>query len=583
MMKKTTLILMILFLAVLSGAQADPKVTFKEVTEQAGLDMADDLGVHGVATGDLNGDGFIDMVVAHTFAPNYIYLNQGNKTFQKTELESDNYMTHQVLLVDIDNDGDLDLVTSSSHIDYRNKLFLNDGYGNFSYRGSALDNRDGKSRGITASDFDLNGDLDLYAVNFFLPNFLYINEGGVLYERASYWNCTDFSASKSGSQGVVSADVNQDGWPDIYIAKQQQSTSADQPNILYINQGGRFLDRAAAYGIDHPNNNGVTLSDLDNDGDLDVLLANQHHNNNIIVYQNMGGYFLEMTQQLKIRGNAVGLFSVVTGDVNNDGWKDIFMVGYYGICRLILNHGNWSFQKLEDTGVEVYRASGRSASFFDYDNDGDLDLVTTAYPRTTLLFENTTARDNGYLFLTFYNRRDQHSPYGTKVSLYPNACAAGTPDQFRELISTQAYLSQPSTRMHFGLGGATAVSLRIDHPGGGTDYVFDLPADSYQTLGKIPSIGITEVRRTTDDSWLKSFLVDYFQIELPRDPGVDKIYVYRKPLDQPNSRYRLVREISGYRQGIAVEVEEEIPYEYALFYTTENLQRSYVTFVKSGW
>lgn len=361
-MKKQVYIYLILFFYFLSFNLFSEELKFKDVTLEAGLSLVDRLGGHGTAVGDINNDGWPDFIVGNSYNPEFIYINNKNGTFSLTSIEN-NSLTHQVLLVDVDNDGDLDLIISNSGVDEPNKLYINNGNGHFTFKESPLDTSKGNTRGITASDFNENGWLDLYAVNFIFPNQLFINQGNCEFiEEAENRNCQDASPSKSGSQGVISIDVNKDNLPDILISKYKYDTEENQKVLFYINQGNYFIDRAQNLGINVKNTNGATFTDLDNDGDLDLVISKQVSNSYLTIYKNNNGVFVDMTNILEIPLINKSIFSIIPGDVNNDGLEDLFVVGWYSENIMIINQGNWEF-KVVNCGVENYIKNGRSASF----------------------------------------------------------------------------------------------------------------------------------------------------------------------------------------------------------------------------
>ncbi len=573
MNKKASVIFAIFFMFVIGVFSQDLK--FKDSTANAGLSLIDNLGGHGTATGDINNDGWVDFIISNSYNPQFVYINQKDGTFSLKKISS-NLLTHQTLLADVDNDGDLDLVFSNAGDGEHNRLYINDGKGNFSYKTSPINNSEGGTRGITSSDFNNDGLLDIYTVNFKYPNQLFINQGNASFiEKAESWGARDYEANKSGSQGVVSADINNDGLQDIFISKYKYNTSIDQKPILFINHGTYFVNEAEERHIYSVNLNGATFVDLDNDGDLDLILAKQKSNTYLTIYKNNNGYFQDMTNILKIPLIHKELFSIIAGDLNNDGLQDILVVGWYSNNKVYINKGNWNFVSVS-TGIEDYYRNGRSGSLFDYDNDGDLDVLITGYAEHTKLYENLLNNDNKAIEMEVYAPNGQKAPYGTKILLYKNSFVIGKPWQTKYLISTQGYLSQISTRTHFGIGKEQNLSLKIIYNTGEEKYLFNVVPGSIFNVGNIPEINVINSRRVFDRGFLIRKKTDVIDISIPSNVSIKKIYVYRKQKGDSNENYEKVGEFSGDTNQLVVSAEDK-DYNYAIFYTTED-SVSFVTF-----
>jgi len=576
-MKKQVYIYLILCFYFFSFNLFSEELKFKDITLEAGLSLVDRLGGHGTAVGDINNDGWPDFIVGNSYNPEFIYINNKNGTFSLNMIEN-NSLTHQVLLVDVDNDGDLDLIISNSEVDEPNKLYINNGNGHFTFKESQLDISKGNTRGITASDFNKNGWLDLYAVNFIFPNQLFINQGNCEFiEEAENRNCQDASPSKAGSQGVISVDVNNDDLPDIFISKYKYDTEEDQKVLFYINQGNRFIDRAQNLGINVKNTNGATFTDLDNDGDLDLVISKQESNPYLTIYKNNNGVFVDKTNVLEIPLINKSIFSIIPGDVNNDGLEDLLVVGWYSENIMIINQGNWKF-KVVNCGVENFLKNGRSASFIDYDNDGDLDVLITGYIQHTFLYQNQLDNDNKSIEVSLTSPNGQKSPYGTKLTLYSNSFTNGIPWQTKILISTQAYLSQQSSRIHFGTGKEENLSLIVKYPTGEEKHLFNLKPCAKINMENVPGINIVNYFRTWDRGLFLKQLIDYFEISIPYNIEVKKIFILRKDKDSSDTSYEIVKEIDGNSDKIIVKAENK-NYKYAIYYIQENNSQSFVTFL----
>jgi hypothetical protein len=263
---------------------------------------------------------------------------------------------------DYDNDGDLDLYVSS--YDYGNFLHRNDGGGSFTriYNTPPYEIRDGT--GVAWGDYDNDGDLDLYLAQANgQPNQLYRNDGGDVF--------TDVTnglplGDVGDTYGAAWGDYDEDGDIDLYIANYSSA------NKLLRNDGASgFTDATggtplgdAGYGV------GVAWGDYDNDGDLDLYLSNGSSTANKLFRNDGGGSFTDVTAPpLNDAGTGMG---VAWGDYDNDGDLDLYLVNFNGTNRLFRNNGgsftDVAVSPLNDAGY------GYGCAWGDYDNDGDLDL-----------------------------------------------------------------------------------------------------------------------------------------------------------------------------------------------------------------
>lgn len=298
--------------------------------------------------------------------------------------------------VDYDHDGYLDLyVTRGKAGGQNNVLFHNDGFPDFSFTrmsGSVLSQDGEPSDGSSWADYDNDGNIDAFTANWYnRNNLLYHSTGNGSFTRVVQGPvATDGGYSETGSWG----DYNNDGLVDLYVA----NSAGTLQDFLYKNLGGGQFLRipVGRQSTDAFPSRGVTWVDYDGDGDMDLFVANEG-NQDESLYRNM------------LMETGVDSFAAVTGDVlvtsagaswsaswadfDNDGDQDVFVVNQSNQrSRLFVNNGNGSFS-LETTGpIATDSGYGASAAWGDMDNDGDLDLVVShAYagtPVTNFLYRN---------------------------------------------------------------------------------------------------------------------------------------------------------------------------------------------------
>ena len=343
---------------------------FSEISLAAGLSVSlpsygspgnDAFVYHGAAAGDINGDGFID-VVATGISNNFVYLNQGNGTFKEVAWEVGFPATpHDVtapLLVDYDNDGDLDLFLSAvgTQMLFKNELMEK---GELSFVDVSLEAGvavPAVGFGATAGDVNQDGWPDLYVTSYnrygrLMPNswhqatngtanLLFINQGnGTFRESAKSWGVDD----GRWSYAAQFVDLNHDGRQDLYVVNDFGE------NALYMNLGNRFEDRAKSAGILDPGNGmGVSFGDYNNDGQLDLYVTNMSSTagNRILGRLSpLSGVDDSVLRKLAagsslFRGGSDGTFTDVTQqmgpfqagwawggifiDFDNDGWQDLY-------------------------------------------------------------------------------------------------------------------------------------------------------------------------------------------------------------------------------------------------------------------
>jgi len=331
-----------------------------------------------VVLGDVNGDGHLDIAMGNYNERNKLYLNNGSGVFpvNGVDIGLDADATRSISLGDVDGDGDLDLVAGTDNAAQTNKLYLNNGDGVFS-GGSSI----GLAHNVTTStilvDVDLDGDLDFAIANHSLTiaNKLYKNDGA-----------GDFTASVQGigsldqlTNSLVAADVDNDGDIDFI------SGNNGSVNRLHKAVGNNFtsLDFAIGDG-DADATSSVSLADTDNDGDLDLIVGNLSGETKRYINDGDGGF---ANAGENITNDTFETYSTALGDLDGDGDIDI-VTGENGTNKLYLNIAGGGGFTATGTAIASETDNTLAVVLGDVDVDGDLDLITGNAGQTNKLYLN---------------------------------------------------------------------------------------------------------------------------------------------------------------------------------------------------
>ena len=279
---------------------------------------------------------------------------------------------------DIDNDGDLDIVVAGEF--QRNLLFFNDGTGVFNEDPARLfpekntvDGFPGEdSEDIVFADFDQDTDIDILFVSEDSDfHELLVNDGNGLFTFIAY----EFPPSTGNAVAVL--DLNNDDFPDVVIGNNGQN------NVYINNQDLTFTPENNRWPVNSEGTQDLKLIDLDNDGDMDIIEGIDLGSNNILI--NTNGFFAEENNRLPNTGLILETRKISLGDVNNNGFDDIYVstVNFIGTAnlqnRLYINDGNGFFTDATVTNLPLSLQNTLDAVFMDYDFDDDLDIITTDF------------------------------------------------------------------------------------------------------------------------------------------------------------------------------------------------------------
>ncbi len=300
-----------------------------------------------ILLGDLNNNGFLDLVISNSRESNRIYINDGNGVFINTDQEFPENINGEIALADIDSDGDLDLIeVNQSAEEQSNRIYLNDGSAIFTDSGQNIGNW--SSTDVTMVDVDLDGDLDMVVANPETSNHLYINDNGIF---------SDSGQVLAGSVVIDSGDVDGDGDPDLIFAGLNQLVQ------LYENNGSGVFsiksDFSNSFFI-----RDIEFADMDSDGDLDLVTAT---NESIKIYFNDGkGSFKDSGQ------NLAGSNSFKLNDLDGDGHVDLVLVGFGTTKKIFINNGEGLLMK---TNSIILDDNIQGLALGDVDGDGDIDIA----------------------------------------------------------------------------------------------------------------------------------------------------------------------------------------------------------------
>ncbi len=492
-----TLLLIFIILPVFTYPQDFTKITEGDIVNEGGQSF-------GVAWIDFDNDGDVDLFVANGGAAgvsqlNFFYENNGDGTFIK--INDDPIGTLAGISIgstwaDADNDGYIDLFIANR--DNENNFFIkNNGDISFEFLSSSILSADGgNSNGSSWSDFDNDGDVDLFVANFFQSNSLYINSGDGTFEKSGPG--IPFVDDVSTSIGGTWSDYDSDGDIDFYLVN---ASSAGTENFLYVNdESGNYVKQSnSIIATDKGATLGATFGDYDNDGDFDLFIANNNNSVNFLYKNEGGGSFTKITEGSVVTDIAWS----VSGswiDIDNDGDLDLY-VSNWNLQKnsLYVNSGfpDYELTKAENNPLVEDINNSMGHAWADMDNDGDLDLfVANRDNQNNLLFRNET-NGNSWINIKLEGTNSNRAAIGVKVKIKANI-KGNDFWQLREVSSQIGYNGQNSLRAHFGLADAVVVdSIIAEWPSGTVDIFTDIDANQFVKITESEST-ITDVDKPNE-------------------------------------------------------------------------------------
>jgi hypothetical protein len=519
-----------------------------DITRKAGITFTHSIGDYklsnivestgaGTALFDYDGDGNLDIYFVNGSylkeinhprgrklagkLRNTLYRNNGNGTFTDVTIKAglgDQGYGMACVTADYDNDGDTDLFITNYG---PNVLYRNNGNGTFTdVTGKAGVGGNLFSTGCTFLDYDGDGHLDLYVGNYLLydPNYkhyfaaeafpgplAYQGRADILYRNRGNGTFEDVTRKagvynpRGRAMGIASCDLDNNGSMDIFVANDGME------NYFYRNSGkGTFADIAPLSGTGFGQNGEATsamgpeFGDFDLDGLMDILLPDMAYS---CLYRNTGKeFFVEMSAQSGI-AVACGQYTSWSGnffDYDNDGLLDIFISN--GDSHhlepeedlLFRNIDGKRFQNVSAQTGKDFQAKfvGRGSAVGDFDNDGDLDIVVLNLNARPRLLRNDGGNRNHWLMIRLIGKQSRDA-IGARVRL-----TAGGTTQTRNVISSSGYLSRSDYRLHFGLGkNKKAEKIEIRWPDGKIQVLKNINANQVLTVTQEETQALSCLRR----------------------------------------------------------------------------------------
>lgn len=519
--------------------QAPPLPTFTDITKRAGVDFVHSFGdkelssiVESTGAGcglfDYDGDGDLDVYLlcgcymkglsnprSRQLAgklKNRLFRNNGDGTFTDVTDEAgvgDEGFAMACVAADYDNDGDLDLFVTNYG---PNVFYRNNGDGTFTditaEAGLAGAANELWGIGSTFFDYDNDGYVDLYVGNYleFDPEYRfyyapehfpgplsYNGQPDILYRNNGDGTFTDVTKEagvynpEGRAMGVTSCDFDNDGDMDIIVANDAMA------NYMYRNNGdGTFTDVALEMGTGFGQSGeatsamGPALGDLDRDGFFDLMIPDMRYG---CLYHNQAGEYFEEIAAPAGLASVLGQYVSWGGDLfdyDNDGWVDAFIVN--GDAHklnteedcLFRNEGDLSFSDVSARSGDYFQVKhvGRGAAFGDIDDDGDIDILILNLGGPAVLLRNDGGNRNHWLMVKTIGKKSNRDGIGTRVTV-----TAGGMTQIGEVRSGTGYLAMSDLRVHFGLGPHEQVErVELRWPSGIAQTLENVEADQILTL-----------------------------------------------------------------------------------------------------
>ena len=460
--------LFIVLVFLLSQTSTIAQVTFTNKTDQ----LISSPGRSGVALAviDMNNDGLDDLVRLDEASDLFVeYQKQDGTAFETLSFGSITMSNQWSMCIgDVDNNGTNEILSGGA---YNGLTLMNSGMnGDTSMLGELPQSGSVFVQGSNFVDINNDGFLDVFACHDDGASYIWANDGTGNFEVNTDWIDLSingsFGENASGNYGSIWSDIDSDGDLDLYIAKCRQgvTNTADERRInkLYVNDGnGNYTEESEARGLAIGWQSWTAdMQDINNDGFLDVFVTNHDHKSQLLLNDGTGNFTELANSGINISGTPI---QGVMRDFDNDGWVDVLVAG--GTSQLFLNNRDSTFTEIAD----AFATGGmQSYALGDLNNDGYVD-VFAGYAKG---FNSPSSEqdkvwindggDNNYLAVSLKGQMSNLNGVGAWIEIYGEWGM-----QVREVRSGESYGIMNSTTQYFGLGQAESVdSIIIKWPSG---------------------------------------------------------------------------------------------------------------------
>ena len=557
------------------GGKKNDSITFKDITQQAGVAGRPNSWKTGVTVADINADGWLDMYVCYSgngspkSRKNQLFINQHDLTFSEEAEQygiADAGYSTQATFLDYDRDGDLDLFVMNHNLkNYQRKeaafmktevdanagdrLYRNDSQAPPAPRGGVKEtpplgagglftdvtlsahiksNALGFGLGVVVADFNKDNWPDLYVANDYVEeDYLYLNQTNGTFKECGKEAMGHFSYS---SMGVDAADINNDGWPDLFTADMLPEDNRRQ-KLLAFPDNWNVQQAMLTNGFHWQNMRNMLQV---NQGFVSPGSWVMSHKTPSTNDPRLTTYFSEIGQLAGV-SNTDWSWSPLFADFDNDGHKDLFVSN--GFVKdltdldfvkyqsdeaqdapileqlkkmpstpthhyIFKNNGNLTFDnKTTDWGFDQ-PATAAGAIYADLDNDGDLDIVTNNINEPARIYQNQSQQQKPANYLKIKLKGNSQNPFavGSKVTVYANGR-----QQYQELWPTHGFQSAMVESLHFGLGDIQKVdSVKVVWPSGRLVISYQLAVNSrLAVISEQSSVSNQKPKKTETSSSLK--------------------------------------------------------------------------------
>ncbi|MDQ8181404.1 FG-GAP-like repeat-containing protein [Pelagicoccus sp. SDUM812005] len=480
---------------------------FASLEQLAAEELTEDLAF--VARGgapaviDFDGDGWLDVYIVRFRLPDVLMRNTGG-AFERIDnplgLDTSDG-GNAPLWADFDNDGDQDLFVATAD-EKEHRFYVNEGAGRFieaaASRALALPSTSPhKGVGVAAGDLNRDGCLDLVVGEWGASvteqtvgqHFaVFLNRGAAqpgYFDNVSITSGVAFPPPELTVYAPLVSDLDGDGWPDLPIV-----ADFERSRLFWNNADGTFSDGTRVAGVSKEENGmGTAIADVNADGLLDWFVTS-------IRFTDAPGYRgnqLYINQGNRVFESVSDESGIATGgwgwgcdlfDYDNDGDLDVVMTngkdldgqGEEVLAPMILwrNEGDNRFSRVSDSEMVNHVANGAGLVTFDYDNDGDLDILVVHQNSSPVLLRNDRTAENAWLDIALQGTDSNRAAFGTLVSV---RSTANGPFQTQEFNPGNTYLAQKQPLLHFGLGSGlgSVAEIRIRWPSGVEEEYYDIP------------------------------------------------------------------------------------------------------------